>query len=111
MKISQFLSIFLFSLGFSAQNIIKLNDDLNLTDSLEYQREIRIYQDSGINNYSSVFRMFNHKGKEWTAEFYEHYAEVPEKASLKIVKQNLQSKSDLEFVFLNFLRSKVLNLP
>ena len=111
MKITQILLILLYSTGFLAQNPTKLNKDLNLPDSLEYKREIRIYQSGGISNYSSVFRMFNYERKKWTAEFYKHYAAVPEKTNLKVVKRKVKAKNDLELVFLNFLRSKVLNLP
>ncbi|MHB0756856.1 hypothetical protein [Polaribacter sp. M15] len=88
-----------------------MNKDLNLTDTLKYNREIRIYSGGGINNYSSVFRMYNYERKKWKAEFYEHYAEIPNKTELKIEKKKLKPKNNFDFIFLKFLRSKVMNLP
>ncbi|MFD2561725.1 hypothetical protein [Aquimarina rubra] len=102
--------ILLLSLNFYSQNLSEINSDLNLTDSLTYETEVRIYQGGGITNYSSLFRMFKDKSDKWTAEFYEHYAKVDGAAELRTEKQMLKSKSDLEFVFQNFVRSHILDL-
>ncbi|WP_369996235.1 hypothetical protein [Winogradskyella sp.] len=107
----QILIIFLFSIGVSAQNITEINSDLKLSDSLTYETEVRIYQGGGITNYSSLFRMFKNKSDKWTAEFYEHYAKVEEQAELRTEKRTLESKNDMEFVFQNFVRSHILDLP
>ena len=64
MKNIQILTIFLFSIGISAQNITEINSDLKLSDSLTYETEVRIYQGGGITNYSSLFRMFKDKNGE-----------------------------------------------
>ncbi|WP_298767646.1 hypothetical protein [uncultured Polaribacter sp.] len=111
MKKNYLIFILLISFGVKAQNIKLLNKDLNLTDTLKYNREIRIYSGGGINNYSSVFRMYNYERKKWKAEFYEHYAEIPNKTELKIEKKKLKPKNNFDFIFLKFLRSKVMNLP
>ncbi|SEL53661.1 hypothetical protein SAMN04487910_2750 [Aquimarina amphilecti] len=101
----------LLSLSLYSQNLTEINYDLNLTDSLTYETEVRIYQGGGITNYSSLFRMFKNKSKKWSAEFYEHYAKVDGQAKLRTEKKTLKSKSDLEFVFQNFVRSHILDLP
>jgi hypothetical protein len=111
MKKIQLLLILFLTIEFTAQNITEINADLNLSDTLKFNREIRIYQSSGISNYTSIFRMFNYENKKWTSELYEHYSKVPGKSELKTEKENLKSKNDMEFIFLNFLRSEILNLP
>lgn len=111
MKNIQILIIFLFSIGVSAQNITEINSDLKLSDSLTNETEIRIYQGGGITNYSSLFRMFKDKSEKWTAEFYEHYATISGQAELRTEKQTLTSEKDMEFIFQNFVRSHILDLP
>ena len=111
MKKIQILIIFLFSIGISAQNITEINSDLKLSDSLTYETEVRIYQGGGITNYSSLFRMFKDKSEKWTAEFYEHYGKVNGKTELRTEKQTLKSENDMEFIFQNFVRSHILDLP
>ena len=111
MKNIIFFLIPLLSLNLYSQNLSEINSDLNLPDSLTNETEIRIYQGGGITNYSSLFRMFMDKYDKWTAEFYEHYAKVDGQAKLRTEKKTLKSKSDLEFVFQNFVRSHILDLP
>ena len=83
MKNIQIIIVFLFSIGVLAQNISEINSDLKLSDSLNYETEVRIYKDVGITNYTSVFRMFKDESEKWTAEFYEHYAKVDEQTKLR----------------------------
>ncbi len=111
MKNIQILILFLFSIGISAQNITEINSDLKLSDSLTYETEVRIYQGGGITNYSSLFRMFKDESEKWRAEFYEHYAKVNRQNELRTKKQILTSENDMEFIFQNFIRSHILNLP
>jgi hypothetical protein len=111
MKNIQTLIIFLFSIGVSAQNITEINSDLKISDSLTYVTEVRIYQGGGITNYSSLFRMFIDKSEKWTTEFYEHYAKVDGQVELRTEKRTLKSENDMEFVFQNFVRSHILDLP
>ncbi|WP_299611364.1 hypothetical protein [uncultured Aquimarina sp.] len=101
----------LLSLNFYSQNLSEINSDLNLTDSLTYETEVRIYQGGGITNYSSLLRMFKDKSEKWTAEFHEHYAIVVGQVELRTEKQTLKSKNDMEFVFQNLTRSHILDLP
>jgi hypothetical protein len=111
MKKIQVLIVFLFCVGVSAQNITQINSDLNLSDSLTHETEVRIYQGGGITNYSSLFRMFKDKSAKWTTEFYEHFARVDGKTELRTEKQTLKSNNDPEFVFKNLVRSYILELP
>ena len=111
MKNTYILIVFLFSIGVSAQNVIEINADLKLADSLTYKKEIRIYKGGGITNYTSLFRMFKDKTKKWVVEFYQHYSKAKTKAKLHTKKRILKPKKDLEFTFQNLIRSHVLDLP
>jgi hypothetical protein len=97
------------SLVFS-QNISEINSDIKLKDALNNQTEIRIYQNLGTTNYSSVLRMYK-ADKDWTVEFYEHYSKVEGITELKTEKRTLKSENDMQFVLLNLIRSNILNLP
>lgn len=111
MRKIRILILFVFSISASAQNVGEINADLNLSDSTFYDIEIRIYQGGGITNYSSLFRMYKDKTRKWTAEFYDHYARVDGTTELTTKKRMLKSESDMEFVFQNFVRSHILDLP
>ena len=110
MRTIQIILLLLFSVIVSAQDISKINFDLKLSDSLTHDSEVRIYQGGGITNYSSLFRMYKEKQGKWTAEFYEHYAKASPQSHLETKMRVLTSKSDLEFVFQNLLRSHILDL-
>lgn len=105
------LITFLFSIVISAQDTTEINSDLKLSDSLTNKTEIRIYQGGGISNYSSLFRMYQIKRNKWIVEFYEHFSKVNSRTELHIKKRELKSRSDMEFVYLNLIRSNILNLP
>ena len=110
MKKTYLIAFILISTIVSSQNISEINSDIKLADSLNYKTEIRIYQNLGITNYSSLFRMYKDE-KDWIVEFYKHYAKVEGITELKIEKQTLKSKNDMQFVLLNLIRSNILNLP
>jgi len=111
MKNIHIILVLLFSGGITAQDIAQMNIDLQLSDSLTQEKEVRIYQSQGITNYSSLFRIYKDTSKKWIAVFYEHYAELEDRTKLKTNKRVLTSKSDLEFVFANLDRSYILELP
>lgn len=111
MKNISVLILFLFSIGASAQKISKVNSDFNLSDSLTYDTEVRIYQGVGELNQTSLFRMFKDKSRKWTAEFYASHIKVSGQFNVLVEKQTLQSENDMEFIFQNFLRSHIMDLP
>jgi len=110
MKKIQILIISLFSFGTIAQNISKINSDLNISDSLNHEIEIRIYQSGGITNYNSLFRMFKDNSEEWTAKFYEHYSKVDKQSKIRILEKSVKSEHDMDFAYQNLLRSHILEL-
>jgi hypothetical protein len=101
----------LISIGTSAQKINQINADLKLSDSLTYQTEVRVYQHQNTTNFSSLFRMFKDKSKKWTVEFYKHYAKVPQIAELKVEKEELIAKNNLDSIYASLVRSYILDLP
>lgn len=111
MKKTLHFILFLFSSIVSAQNTSLINADLKLSDSLTLDSEIRIYAGGGITNYSSLFRMYKNKSKKWTAEFYEHYAQVDGQSELRSKKRTVESKNDMEFVWNSILRTNIESLP
>ena len=94
-----------------SQGISKINLDLNLSDSLSNNTEIRIYQSVGPTNYTSLFRMYELEKDKWTAEFYEHWSKVDGVMEMKSTKKILTSKSEMEYVYLNLCRSYIFELP
>ena len=84
---------------------------MKLSDSLTYESEVRIYRGIGELDEPSLFRMFKDKFGKWTAEFYEPYTQVVGQDGLQIEKRILESDKDMEFIFQNFIRSHILDLP
>ncbi|WP_299224719.1 hypothetical protein [uncultured Psychroserpens sp.] len=111
MKNLQILLSILFSVQLYSQNLSEINRDLNISDSLNFEIEIRVYQFKGISNYSSLFRMYKKNSKKWKAEFYEHYLKANQQPESITKKQILKPLHDFEFIRLNFLRSYILELP
>ena len=94
-----------------AQELTEINKNLELPDSLLNGNEIRIYKGFGIHNHTGIFRMYQHKSKKWKAEFYDHYASVPNTAELKIEQHKLKPKNKMELVWLNVLKTNIQDLP
>lgn len=93
-----------------AQNIAEINRNLNIPDTLNHSKEIRIYKDFSITNGTEIFRMF-YSNNTWKTELYKHYSYVDEKNKLTVEKMDLNTKQDLELVWLYMLESNVEYLP
>ncbi|TXD80452.1 hypothetical protein ESY86_20640 [Subsaximicrobium wynnwilliamsii] len=98
-------------IGVKAQHWSDINEDLGITDTLNYPTEIRIYAGGGITNYTSLFRMYKSEPDNWTSEFYEHWSNVNGVMEMKTQKKLLSSKSEMEYVYLNLFRSYIFELP
>ncbi|HAT65287.1 MAG TPA: hypothetical protein DCS66_11910, partial [Flavobacteriaceae bacterium] len=97
--------------GVNAQHWSEINSDLGISDTLNNPTEIRIYAGGGITNYTSLFRMYESEPDNWTAEFYEHWSKVDGAMEMKTQKKILNSKSEMEYVYLNLIRSYIFDLP
>ena len=93
------------------QNLTQIDKNIGLADSLTYNKEIRIYRTSGMNNHMGIFRMYQDSKEKWKAEFIDHYAEVPNQAELKIEKRKLKSKSKMNLVWLEIQKTNIQDLP
>jgi len=111
MKNYLLISFLLVSFVISAQRLNRINKDLKLSDSLTYPTEVRIYQHTNTTNFTSLFRMFRDKSKKWTVEFYRHYAQVHEVAELKVEKEKLTPKNNLDSIYTSLVRSYIMDLP
>lgn len=109
----QYLIIILLCFGYllNSQNWWNINKDLGLSDSLNFTTEIRIYRALDKTNYTSLFRLYQNESDEWTSEFYEHWSNVDGIGNVKTNFQLLDSKSDMEYVYLNLYRSHIMDLP
>jgi hypothetical protein len=111
MRNLQILIILFISINIYAQNISRINAHLEISDSLNFDSEIRIYASGGLTNYSSLFRMYKDKSERWKVEFYEHYAQVNHLSKFRTEKHSLKSENDIEFVWNSILRTNVQHLP
>ncbi|NRA91890.1 MAG: hypothetical protein HRU26_04255 [Psychroserpens sp.] len=111
MRYKLLLLISFLSMYSYTQDFAKINADLNLPDSLQNKIEIRIYKDRGTANYTSLLRMFKKDSNDWLIEFYEHFETAYKQSELVTRKTILKSLNDMECVYLNLLRSHILNLP
>ena len=111
MKILFTISLILVYFQLNAQDLKKINSDLGISDSLMHPIEIRVYQFIETTNYSSLFIMYKDFSENWLAEFYQHWREIEGVTELKTEKRTLSSKSDLDYIYLNMVRSFIFDLP
>lgn len=110
MKKKLFTILILLVFKIYAQDISAINSDLNLSDSLINETEIRVYESYGTSNYTSLFRMYKDSSEKWKIKFYEHYAEVIGASKLRTEENDLKTDKDIEFIYHNLLRSYILDL-
>ena len=111
MKKLLILIIFLSNSTLFGQNLTEINESVGFTDSLNNEKEIRIYRTSGMTNYTGIFRMYQDSTEKWRVELIEHYAKVPNQAELKIEKRKLKFKSKMDLIWLEIQKTNVQDLP
>lgn len=108
-----FLLSFFNSFG---QDISEINKSLSLPDTLEFEKEIRIYKDFSITDGMEIFRMYKSGKDNWEVSIYYYNKEF--KSVTKIDKINfpkgdlgkLKAK-DANLIWLNLLLCDVEYLP
>ncbi|NMH87050.1 hypothetical protein [Flavivirga algicola] len=111
------MRIFLFTIFYLApfiaicQNVSKINKNLELSDSLTFQKEVRLYKRFGVSNYTSVLRIYMDNANEWKAEFYEHWFMTNNEKGFNSKKRHLKPKTDIELIYLNLKLNHILDLP
>ncbi len=111
MKKLLILIIFLSNSTLFGQNLTEINESVGFTDSLNNEKEIRIYRTPGMTNYTGIFRMYQDSKEKWRAELIDHYAKVPNQTEPKIEKRKLKSKSKMDLVWLEIQKTNIQDLP
>ena len=111
MKQFLILIIILSNSNLFGQDWTKINKNVGFADSLNYKKEIRIYRTSGMTNYTGIFRIYQNNKDKWRAELINHYAKVPNQTELEIEKRKLKSKSKMDLVWLEILKTNIQDLP
>ena len=111
MKYLLSLLISFISTSLLSQDFSEINKDLDLTDVLQHEKEIRIYKDFSMTNYTAVFRLFQDSTQTWRAELNEHWSAIEDIVDMNKGCNILSSEENPERIWLNFLRSYAHKLP
>lgn len=98
------------------QEVAEINKVLEISDTLEYQQEIRIYKDYSTTNTIDVIRMFRNKNNEWiTYKFWysKDFKTVTKIDQISFPKEPIGKlkPKDAELIWLNLLLANVEFLP
>ncbi|WP_424000413.1 hypothetical protein [Maribacter sp. IgM3_T14_3] len=111
MKQLLILIIILSNLNLFGQDLTIINKNVDFADSLNYNKEIRIYRTSGMTNYTGIFRFYQDNKEKWRAELINHYAIIPNQKEFRIEKRKLKSKRKMDLVWLEILKTNIQDLP
>ena len=113
---SFYLFLFLSMFQSFGQNISEINKDLNLSDTLEFEKEIRIYKDYSNATRIDFFRMFDSGENNWIVYIYyynKEFKSVTKIDRIDFPKENsgMLKVKDANLIWLNFLICDVEFLP
>jgi hypothetical protein len=108
-KISYFLTFLICNCCYG-QKVAEMNKKFNISDSLQFRNEIRIYKSYSTTNGSELFRMFR-AGDKWQTEYYKYYAATSPGTSSRYEKIDLVYPDSLNISWLYFLDTNVEYLP
>jgi len=98
------------------QEVSEINKVLEIPDNLEYQQEIRIYEDYSIGNRIVLFRMFNDKADGWIVQKFWYQKDF--KSVTKIDQSSFPKESsgklkpvNADLIWLKILITNVEFLP
>ena len=110
-----FIFFFITIFNCFGQEVSEINKTLEISDSLKYKQEIRIYKES-TNAKTVIFRMYNEKENNWIVEI--SYYDIPLKQITKIDKFRFPKENigklkpkDAELIWLNLLVTNIEFLP
>lgn len=109
-KLLYILCLFAYKITFS-QNTNEINRSIKISDSLTFNKELRIYQSASITNHSSVFRIYQEKDKKWTIEYFKFYKSFDKNKNDRFEKFVLSSKTNLNIFWFKILDTDIVNLP
>jgi len=116
MKVFLLSIILLFSFQIKAQDISEINKVLEIPDTLEFEKEIRIYKDYSITNGMEIFRMYDEGKNNWIVyifSFSKRYKTVTKIDQIQFPKENIGKlkPKDANLIWLNLLLTNVEFLP
>ena len=110
-----FIFFFLIISNCFGQEVSEINKVLEISDTLEYEQEIRIYKNS-IANKIEIFRMFKNKNKEWIGYRYwysKEFKDVTKIEGIRFPKENIGKlkAKNADLIWLKILITNVEFLP
>lgn len=111
-----FIFFFLTVVKCFGQDISEINKSLELSDTLKFETEIRIYKDYSITDRIEVFRMYDEGKSNWTVSIYfysKNLKQVTKIDEIKFPKENVGKlkPKDANLIWLHILMSDVEFLP
>jgi hypothetical protein len=116
MKVFLLSIILLFSFQIKAQNISEINKVLEIPDTLEFEKEIRIYKDYSITDGMEIFRMYDEGKNNWIVTIF-YYSKTLKQVTkineIRFPKENIGKlkPKDGNLIWLNLLLTNVEFLP
>jgi len=94
-----------------SQDYKKINKFVNISDSLTFTKELRIYKHFSTSNGSEVFRIYQLKDKTWRIELYRFYDAITPNEKPKFTLEYLHSDSNLNQFWFIILDTHAEFLP
>ncbi len=116
MKAFLFSIVVLFSFHIRAQEVAEINKVLKIPDTLEFEKEIRIYKDYSITNTMEIFRMYDKGKNNWIVyifSFSKTDKAVTKIDQIQFPKENIEKlkPKNAYLIWLNLLLCNVEYLP
>lgn len=111
-----FIFLFLTLFNCFGQDVSKINKVLEIPDTLEFQKEIRIYKDYSISNTVEIFRMYDEGKNNWIVFKYfylKNSKQITKIDKIEFPKENMGKlkAKDANLIWLNLLMSDIEFLP
>jgi hypothetical protein len=94
-----------------SQDYKKINKFINISDSLTFTKELRIYKNYSTTNGSEVFRIYQLKDKLWRIELYTFFDAITPNEKPKFTLEYLHSDSNLNQFWSRILDTHADFLP
>lgn len=114
MKVFLLSIILLFSFQIKAQNISEINKVLEIPDTLEFEKEIRIYKDYSITDGMEIFRMYDEGKNNWIVTKYSYSLnQVTRIDEIRFPKESIGKlkPKNAYLIWLNLLITNIEFLP
>ena len=111
-----FIFLFLALSNCFGQEVYEINKVLEIPDTLEFQKEIRIYKDYSISNTVEIFRMYDEGKDKWKVLIFSYSKNNKAVTKIDVItfpKENIGKlkPKDANLIWLNILLSNVEFLP